>query len=68
MDPFWVIVLFGLYVAPSLIAAARRPVMTLFVMALNVLLGWTIVGWFASLALAMLLPPAAASSAPAAPP
>ncbi|HXN58577.1 MAG TPA: superinfection immunity protein [Candidatus Angelobacter sp.] len=68
MDPFWVIVLFGLYVAPSLIAAARRPVMTLFVMALNVLLGWTIVGWFASLALAMLLPPAAASSVPAAPP
>ena len=42
--------------------------MTLFVMALNVLLGWTIVGWFASLALAMLLPPAAASSALAAAP
>jgi hypothetical protein len=63
MDPIWVVVLFGLYVVPSLIAAVRRPTMMLFVMSLNVLLGWTLVAWFVSLALAILLPPAAARAA-----
>ena len=63
MDPIWVIALFGLYIVPSLIAAVRRPTMTLFVISLNLLLGWTLVAWFVSLALAILMPPASAGAA-----
>ena len=61
MDPRWEAVLFALYVVPSLIVAARRPTMTLLVIAVNLLMGWTIIGWFVSLALALLLPRAAAT-------
>src|SRR5205807_6536036 len=60
MDPRWEVVLFALYVVPSLVVAARRPTKTLLVIAVNLLLGWTIIGWFVSVALALLLPPAAA--------
>ena len=60
MDPRWEVVLFALYVVPSLVVAARRPTKTPLVIAVNLLLGWTIIGWFVSVALALLLPPAAA--------
>src|SRR5437868_15037589 len=60
MDPRWEVVLFALYVVPSLVVAARRPTKTLLVIAVTLLLGWTIIGWFVSVALALLLPPAAA--------
>jgi hypothetical protein len=51
MDPIWAIVLLAIYVVPTLIALARRTQLIVLVCALNVVLGWT-----ASLALAMLLP------------
>jgi len=63
MDAVWIVVLLAVYLIPALIVVVRRPTMTLFVIALNVLLGWTIVGWFVSLALAILLPPAMAQPA-----
>jgi hypothetical protein len=51
MDRIWVIVLLAIYVLPTLIALARRTQLIVLVCVLNVVLGWT-----ASLALAMLLP------------
>jgi hypothetical protein len=56
MDLTWVIVLLVLYCVPTFIALARRTQMVVLICVLNVILGWTIVGWSVSLALAMLLP------------
>src|ERR1700730_383652 len=56
MDPVWVIVLLLIYVVPTLIALARRTQMVVLICLLNVLLGWTIMGWSVALALAMLMP------------
>src|SRR2546428_419688 len=63
MDAVWIVVLLAVYLIPALIVVGRRATMTLFVIALNILLGWTIVGWFVSLALAILLPAAMAQPA-----
>lgn len=57
VDTVWVIVLFAFYVVPTLIALARWTMLLVMVFALNLFLGWTIVGWAVSMALAMLLPP-----------
>jgi hypothetical protein len=66
VDAFWVVLimvaLLGLYILPSLIAAGRHTEMKLVILVLNLLLGWTLVGWFVALALAMLLPPVAAAA------
>jgi hypothetical protein len=56
VDLTWVIVLLVLYCVPTFIALARRTQMVVLICVLNVILGWTIVGWSVSLALAMLLP------------
>jgi hypothetical protein len=56
MDLTWVIVLLVFYCVPTFIALARRTQMVVLICVLNVILGWTIVGWSVSLALAMLLP------------
>lgn len=48
MSIFW-IVLFALYVTPSIIAMTRRLRNTDSIMVLNVLLGWTFVGWVVAL-------------------
>jgi len=67
MDAVWVVLIIGgllaLYILPSLIAAGRHTEMILVILVLNLLLGWTILGWFVALALAMLLPPLAATAA-----
>lgn len=51
------VALVGLYGLPSFYAAFRQTSMMAVILVLNLLLGWTIVGWFAALALAALLPP-----------
>jgi len=60
MDALWGILIVGallaLYVLPSLIAAVRHVEMMLVILLLNLLLGWTGIGWLAALALAVLLP------------
>src|SRR5919201_136052 len=64
MDALWgaltVAALLGLYALPSLYAAVRKTSMLAIILVLNLVLGWTGIGWFAALALAVLLPPAAA--------
>src|SRR3979411_2863798 len=64
MDAFVVVLimvaLLGLYILPSLYAAYRQTSMMMVILVLNLLLGWTIVGWLAALALAVLMPPVAA--------
>jgi len=60
MDAVWVILIVGavltLYLLPSLIAVGRHTQLALVILVLDLLLGWTIVGWFTALAMAMLLP------------
>ena len=62
MDPVWVVVLLCIYVSPTLLALVRQTPMVVLICVLNVFLGWTIIGWFAALALAMLLPRAGATA------
>ena len=45
-----------LYVVPTVIVLVRRPTMPLFVIALDLLVGWSIVGWAAALFLALTFP------------
>jgi hypothetical protein len=51
------VALLGLYILPSLYAAYRQTSMMVVILVLNLLLGWTVIGWLAALALAVLLPP-----------
>ncbi len=64
MDAVWIVVLLGVYLIPTLIIVVRRPTTWLMTVAVNVIVGWTIVGWFVALALAMLMPTVRATSAP----
>lgn len=43
----------GAYLAPSLIALDRKPPNKWSVVVINVLLGWTLVGWAVALAMAV---------------
>jgi hypothetical protein len=49
----WVLMLF-VYMLPTIVAAARRSRHLLLVLLLNVLLGWSFVGWIVALVLALI--------------
>lgn len=61
------LVIVGIYIAPSLIAADRGVSSVWSVVAINVFLGWTLVGWVAALALALRDPKEKPTPVPAAP-
>ena len=44
---------FVLYFVPAIVAAARRTHNATGILLLNVFLGWTVIGWFVALILAM---------------
>lgn len=50
---FVVVVLIGLYLLPSLVAAGRKHKNEGAIVALNLLLGWTLLGWIAALVWAL---------------
>lgn len=52
MAPFVLIVLLSLYFLPSIVAVLRKAPDTGSVIVLNLLLGWTFLGWVVSLAMA----------------
>src|SRR5438105_15622207 len=64
MDAVWIAGLVGVYLIPTLIVVVRRPTPWLITVAVNVIVGWTIVGWFVALALAMVMPTVRATPAP----
>jgi hypothetical protein len=45
----WVVLIFGLYFLPFLIAALRQHKNVLAIFLLNLALGWTFLGWIAAL-------------------
>src|SRR5438132_11914021 len=45
-----------LYVIPTVIVLVRRPTMPLLIITLDLVLGWSIVGWAAALVLSIALP------------
>jgi hypothetical protein len=53
MDTLWgplvLFVLIALYVLPALVAASRHHRQTMAITVLNVLLGWTLLGWAGAL-------------------
>lgn len=49
-------ILFCIYVAPAFVAAMRRHQQVGAILALNLLLGWTLVGWVAALVWALVKP------------
>ena len=51
-----VAVLAILYVTPTVIVLVRRPTMPLLIITLDLVLGWSIVGWAAALVLSIALP------------
>ena len=55
------LLLLTMYLAPSLVAFGRRAEHSLFIAALNVALGWTILGWMAALAWSVCAPEASAA-------
>ncbi len=50
------IVVFLLYFIPIIIAVVRHSTMTLLVVVLNLLFGWTVLGWFGALIIALVSP------------
>ena len=48
---------FALYFLPAIVAAARRTHNATGILLLNVFLGWTVIGWFVALILAMCSAP-----------
>jgi len=48
-----IIIIGGLYFLPSIIAATRKVVNVGSVVAINLLLGWTLIGWVIALAMAL---------------
>lgn len=54
------VILLGLYVAPGFIASARRHHNAPAIWALNILLGWSALGWIAALVWALTQPNRAA--------
>jgi len=54
MFPFWLLGL-ALYLLPTIIAAARGKRKIVGIVLLNVLLGWTFIGWVAALIWACLV-------------
>lgn len=56
-----IIICLALYLLPALIAVIRRAPDITTVVLLNILLGWTLIGWVASLAIALRKPVAPTS-------
>jgi hypothetical protein len=56
-DGFVAVFVIGLYLLPSVVAVARGCVFATRVMRVNLLLGWTVIGWFAALVAAVRNPP-----------
>src|SRR3989440_6135043 len=56
MDQTLLLGLAALYVTPTVIVLVRRPTMPLLIITLDLVLGWTIVGWAAALVLSIALP------------
>src|SRR5438445_10410493 len=56
MDQTLLLGLAVLYVTPTVIVLVRRPTMPLLIITLDLVLGWTIVGWAAALVLSIALP------------
>lgn len=52
-------ILFVMYWLPTIIAIVRRTPSALGVAAINFFLGWTVIGWFIALILALASAPAA---------
>mgnify|MGYP001604634412 CR=1 FL=1 len=50
----WILIGLALYFLPFLVADARRKRNTLAIFAVNLLLGWTVIGWVGSLVWALL--------------
>jgi hypothetical protein len=46
----------AVYFLPFMIAAGRVPEMMFGVLAVNLLVGWTGIGWLAAMAMALLIP------------
>jgi RNA polymerase subunit RPABC4/transcription elongation factor Spt4/uncharacterized membrane protein YqaE (UPF0057 family) len=46
---FWILVILAIYFAPSMVAASRRHNSGAAIFALNLLLGWTVLGWIAAI-------------------
>ena len=49
----WVVLALGLYLLPAMVAAGRKHRSGTAITALNILLGWTFVGWVAALVWAL---------------
>jgi hypothetical protein len=48
----------GVYFLPAIVAAGRRHERELSVMAMNLLFGWTVIGWIVALRMALEAPKA----------
>jgi ABC-type transport system involved in cytochrome c biogenesis permease component len=57
MENTGVLVLVGLYFLPALLALARSHHQRLAIAALNLLLGWTVLGWVVALVWALTATP-----------
>lgn len=54
----FITVLFVMYWLPTIVAVVRRTPFVLSVAAVNFFLGWTIIGWFVALIMALAATPA----------
>lgn len=48
-----ILILIGLYFVPTIVGASRKVVNIGSVLAVNLLLGWTLIGWAVALAMAL---------------
>jgi hypothetical protein len=53
MDSFWAVVIIGLYMLPTVVAWQRSHHQTMAIGAVNLLLGWTLLGWIVALVWAL---------------
>jgi len=53
MAPIALVIIIPLYLLPSIIAAFRRHELFIMILGINILLGWTLVGWVISLVMAL---------------
>ena len=54
--PAFGLVLLAMYFLPAIIAAARQHRQTLAIFALNLLLGWSVIGWIIALVWSLTAP------------
>lgn len=53
MGYVWLLVLAGLYMLPTIVAAQRNHANLSAISLINVLLGWTLIGWIVALVMAV---------------